>query len=124
MDSSRILSCFRKVYEEIHPPFGKAVILPARHSRRARQLDELCTGNREAYFALLLQFYVACNQENPLLQNTISRLDPLQEGLYLYPETDETTFPDILDQQTRRYAQSMAEIGVLSISTALIPGAP
>ncbi|KAL0058227.1 hypothetical protein AAF712_015110 [Marasmius tenuissimus] len=86
----------QEFYKEIHPPFEKAVILPARHS----------------------------SQENPLLRNTISRLDPLQEGLYLYPETDETTFPDILNQQTRQYAQSMAEIGVLSILTALIPGAP
>ncbi|KAJ8078111.1 hypothetical protein PM082_000317 [Marasmius tenuissimus] len=109
---------------EIHPPFEKAIILPARHSKQARQLDELCTGNREAYFALFLQFYVLFSQEDSFLRDTVSRLDPLQDFLYLCPDTDGTTFLDILDKQTCRYAQSIAEIGVLSVSMALIPGAP
>ncbi|KAK1215314.1 hypothetical protein PQX77_022083 [Marasmius sp. AFHP31] len=36
----------------------------------------------------------------------------------------ESTFRDILDAQIGPYAQAIAEIGVLSVSTALIPGAP
>ncbi|KAK1236209.1 hypothetical protein PQX77_000546 [Marasmius sp. AFHP31] len=52
------------------------------------------------------------------------RLDPLQDFLYLAPQTDESTFRDILDAQIGPYAQAIAEIGVLSVSTALIPGAP
>ncbi|KAK1217689.1 hypothetical protein PQX77_019651 [Marasmius sp. AFHP31] len=52
------------------------------------------------------------------------RLDPLQDFLYLAPQTDESTFRDILDTQIGPYAQAIAEIGVLSVSTALIPGAP
>ncbi|KAL0056976.1 hypothetical protein AAF712_016406 [Marasmius tenuissimus] len=121
MDSSRILSCFQAIYKAIHPPFEKAIILPARHSKCARQLDELCTGNQEAYFTLFLQFYILCGQADPFLWDTVARLDPLQDFLYLSPETHETTFRDILDTQT---SQSIAEISVLSISTALIPGAP
>ncbi|KAK1223254.1 hypothetical protein PQX77_013881 [Marasmius sp. AFHP31] len=93
-------------------------------SHRAKQLNELCTGNREAYFALFLQFYICCSQEDPFLCNTAMHLDPLQDFLYLAPQTDESTFRDILDAQIGPYAQAIAEIGVLSISTALIPGAP
>ncbi|KAK1216018.1 hypothetical protein PQX77_021356 [Marasmius sp. AFHP31] len=51
------------------------------------------------------------------------RLDPLQDFLYLAPQTDESTFRDILNAQIGPYAQAIAEIGVLSVSTALIPGA-
>ncbi|KAL0058083.1 hypothetical protein AAF712_015256 [Marasmius tenuissimus] len=68
-------------------------------------------------------FYILCGQANPFLQDTVARLDPLQDFLYLSPETDETTLHDILNTQTCWYSQSIAEIGVLSISTALIPGA-
>ncbi|KAK1218913.1 hypothetical protein PQX77_018381 [Marasmius sp. AFHP31] len=118
MDTPRILSCFRTVYEEIHPPFKKAIICLMSLSHRAKQLDECCTGNREAYFALFLQFYILCSQEDPFLRNTAMRLNPLQDFLYLAPQTDEFTFRDILN------AQAIAEIGVLSVSTALIPGAP
>ncbi|KAK1218955.1 hypothetical protein PQX77_018343 [Marasmius sp. AFHP31] len=124
MDAPRILSCFRTVYEEIHPPFEKAIICPMGLSHRAKQLDKLCTGNREAYFALFLQFYILCSQEDPFLRNTAMRLDPLQDFLYLAPQTDESTFCDILDAQIGPYAQAIAEIGVLSVFTALIPGAP
>ncbi|KAJ8091205.1 hypothetical protein PM082_004181 [Marasmius tenuissimus] len=83
MDTSRMLSCFQAIYKAIHPPFEKAIILPARHS------------------------------------NSTSN-----DFLYLSPETHETTFRDILDTQTRWYSQSIAKISVLSILTALIPGAP
>ncbi|KAK1224623.1 hypothetical protein PQX77_012457 [Marasmius sp. AFHP31] len=64
------------------------------------------------------------NQEDPFLHNTAMRLDPLQDFLYLTPQTDESTFRNILDAQIGPYAQAIAEIGVLSVSTALIPGAP
>ncbi|KAK1222228.1 hypothetical protein PQX77_014922 [Marasmius sp. AFHP31] len=124
MDAPHILSCFWTVYEEIHPPFEKAIIRPMGLSHRARQLDELCTGNQEAYFALFLQFNILCSQEDPFLRNTAMRLDPLQDLLYLAPQTNESTFHDILDAQIGPYAQAIAEIGVLSVSTALIPGAP
>ncbi|KAK1228817.1 hypothetical protein PQX77_008136 [Marasmius sp. AFHP31] len=124
MDAPCILSCFRIVYEEIHPPFKKAIIRPMGLSHCAKQLDKLCTGNREAYFALFLQFYIPCSQEDPFLRNTAMRLDPLQDFLYLAPQTDESTFRDILDAQIGPYAQAIAEIGVLSISTALIPAVP
>ncbi|KAK1215160.1 hypothetical protein PQX77_022241 [Marasmius sp. AFHP31] len=93
-------------------------------SIRSRRLDELCTGNREAYFALFLQFYILCSQEDPLLCKTAMRLDPLQDFLYLSPQSDKTTFRDILDTQLAPYAQAIAEIGILSVPTALIPGAP
>ncbi|KAK1223377.1 hypothetical protein PQX77_013749 [Marasmius sp. AFHP31] len=93
-------------------------------SHRAKQLNELCTRNQEAYFALFLQFYILCSQEAPFLRNTAMRLDPLQDFLYLAPQTDKSTFRDILDAQIGLYAQAIAEIGVLSVSTALIPGAP
>ncbi|KAK1218762.1 hypothetical protein PQX77_018534 [Marasmius sp. AFHP31] len=93
-------------------------------SHRAKQLNKLCTGNREAYFALFLQFYILCSQEDPFLRNTAMRLDPLQDFLYPAPQTDESTFHNILDAQIGLYAQAIAEIGVLSVSTALIPGAP
>ncbi|KAK1219313.1 hypothetical protein PQX77_017966 [Marasmius sp. AFHP31] len=62
-------------------------------------------------------------QEDPFLRNTAIRLDPLQDFLYLAPQTDESTFRDILDTQIGPYAQAIAEIGVLSVSTALDPGA-
>ncbi|KAK1215910.1 hypothetical protein PQX77_021463 [Marasmius sp. AFHP31] len=124
MDVHHILSCFRTIYEEIHPPFEKAIICPMGLSHRAKQLDELCTENQEAYSALFLQFYILCSQEDPFLCNTARRLDPLQDFLYLAPQADESTFCDILDAQIGPYAQAIAEIGVLSVSTALIPGAP
>ncbi|KAK1221428.1 hypothetical protein PQX77_015766 [Marasmius sp. AFHP31] len=71
-----------------------------------------------------MKFYILCSQEDPFLCNTAMRLDPLQDFLYLAPQTDESTFRDILDAQIGPYAQAIAEIGVLSVSTALIPGAP
>ncbi|KAK1221438.1 hypothetical protein PQX77_015745 [Marasmius sp. AFHP31] len=107
---------------KIHPPFKKAIIRPMGLSHCAKQLDKLCTGNREAYFALFLQFYILCSQEDPFLRNTAMCLDPLQDFLYLAPQTDKSTFCDILDAQIGPYAQAIAEIGVL-ISTTLIPGA-
>ncbi|KAK1215913.1 hypothetical protein PQX77_021466 [Marasmius sp. AFHP31] len=109
---------------KIHPPFEKAIIRPMGLSHCAQQLDKLCTGNREAYSTLFLQFYILCSQEDPFLCNTARRLDPLQDFLYLAPQTDKSTFRDILDAQIGPYAQAIAEIGVLSVSTALIPGAP
>ncbi|KAK1228090.1 hypothetical protein PQX77_008886 [Marasmius sp. AFHP31] len=117
-------SIMQTVYEEIHPPFEKAIICPMGLSHRAKQLDELCTGNREAYFALFLQFYILCSQEDSFLCNTAMRLDPPQDFLYLAPQTNESTFCDIIDPQIGPYAQAIAEIGVLSVSTAIIPGAP
>ncbi|KAK1223282.1 hypothetical protein PQX77_013843 [Marasmius sp. AFHP31] len=124
MDAPRILSCFQTVYEEIHPPFEKANICLMGLSHRAKQLDKLCTGNQEAYFALFLEFYILCSQEDPFLRNTAVHLDPLQDFLYLAPQTDESTFCDILDTQIGPYAQAITEVEVLSVSTALIPGAP
>ncbi|KAK1221820.1 hypothetical protein PQX77_015363 [Marasmius sp. AFHP31] len=109
---------------KIHPPFEKAIIRLMGLSHCAKQLNELCTGNREACFALFLQFYILCSQEDPFLCNTAMRLDPLQDFLYLAPQTNKSTFRDILNAQIGPYAQAIAEIGVLSISTALIPGAP
>ncbi|KAK1230543.1 hypothetical protein PQX77_006363 [Marasmius sp. AFHP31] len=109
---------------KIHPPFKKAIIRLMGLSHRAKQLDELCTGNREAYFALFLQFYILCSQEDPFLRNTAVHLDPLQDFLYLAPQTDKSTFRNILNTQIGPYAQAITEIGVLSVSTALIPGAP
>ncbi|KAK1225371.1 hypothetical protein PQX77_011690 [Marasmius sp. AFHP31] len=64
------------------------------------------------------------NQEDPFLCNTAMRLDPLQDFLYLTPQTNESTFRDILDAQIGPYAQAITEIGVLSVSTALISGPP
>ncbi|KAK1219176.1 hypothetical protein PQX77_018110 [Marasmius sp. AFHP31] len=52
------------------------------------------------------------------------RFNPLQGFLYLAPQTDESTFRDILNAEIGPYAQAITEIGVLSVSTALIPGAP
>ncbi|KAK1217797.1 hypothetical protein PQX77_019547 [Marasmius sp. AFHP31] len=124
MDTPRILSCFWIVYEEIHPPFKKAIIRLMDLSHCAKQLDELCTENCEAYFALFLQFYILCSQEDPFLHNTAMQLNPLQDFLYLAPQTNKSTFHDILDAWIGPYAQAIAEIGVLSVSTALIPGAP
>ncbi|KAK1235554.1 hypothetical protein PQX77_001220 [Marasmius sp. AFHP31] len=109
---------------KIHPPFKKAIICPMGLSHRAKQLNELCTGNQEAYFTLFLQFYILCSQEDPFLHNTAMRLDPLQDFLYLTPQTNESTFRNILDAQIGPYAQAITEIGVLSVPTALIPGAP
>ncbi|KAK1230130.1 hypothetical protein PQX77_006787 [Marasmius sp. AFHP31] len=63
-------------------------------------------------------------KEDPFLCNTAMHLDPLQDFLYLAPQTDESTFRNILDAQIGPYAQAITEIGVLSVSTALIPGAP
>ncbi|KAK1219307.1 hypothetical protein PQX77_017978 [Marasmius sp. AFHP31] len=124
MDAPRVLSCFRTIYEEIHPPFEKVIIRLMGLSHCAKQLDKLCTGNREAYFALFLRFYILCSQEDPFLCNTAMRLNPRQDFLYLAPQTGESTFHDILNAQIGPYAQAIAEIGVLSISTAVIPGAP
>ncbi|KAK1219305.1 hypothetical protein PQX77_017976 [Marasmius sp. AFHP31] len=92
-------------------------------SHCAKQLNKLCTGNLEAHFTLFLQFYILCSQEDPFLCNTAMHLNPLQDFLYLAPQTDESTFCDILDAQIGPYAQAIAEIGVPSVSTALIPGA-
>ncbi|KAK1223223.1 hypothetical protein PQX77_013902 [Marasmius sp. AFHP31] len=64
------------------------------------------------------------DQEDPFLRNTAMGLDPLQDFLYLAPQTDKSTFRDIFNAQIGPYAQANAEIGVLSVSTALIPGAP
>ncbi|KAK1233635.1 hypothetical protein PQX77_003201 [Marasmius sp. AFHP31] len=55
-------------------------------------------------------------QEDPFLHNTAMRLNPLQDFLYLAPQTDESTFRDILDTQIGPYAQVIAEIGILSVS--------
>ncbi|KAK1222012.1 hypothetical protein PQX77_015166 [Marasmius sp. AFHP31] len=63
-------------------------------------------------------------QEDPFLCNTAMRLDPLKDFLYLAPQSDESTFRNILNAQIGPYAQAIAEIGDLSVSTALIPGAP
>ncbi|KAK1223283.1 hypothetical protein PQX77_013844 [Marasmius sp. AFHP31] len=108
---------------EIHTLFKKAIICLMGLSHRAKQLDELCTENQEAYFALFLEFYILCSQEDPFLRNTAMHLDPLQDFLYLAPQTDESTFCDILDAQIGPYAQAITEVEVLSVSTALIPGA-
>ncbi|KAK1215124.1 hypothetical protein PQX77_022278, partial [Marasmius sp. AFHP31] len=108
----------------IHPPFEKAIIRLMGLSHHAKQLNELCTENQEAYSALFLQFYILCSQEDPSLCDTAMRLNPLQDFLYLAPQTNESTFCDTLDAQIGPYAQAIAEIGVLSVSTVLIPGAP
>ncbi|KAK1228866.1 hypothetical protein PQX77_008089 [Marasmius sp. AFHP31] len=52
------------------------------------------------------------------------RLNPLQDFLYLTPQTNKSIFHDILDAQIGPYAQAITKIGVLSISTALITGTP
>ncbi|KAK1217785.1 hypothetical protein PQX77_019550 [Marasmius sp. AFHP31] len=93
-------------------------------SHHAKQLNKLCTGNQEAYFALFLQFYILCSQVDLFLCNTAMHLDPLQDFLYLAPQSNKSTFCDILNAQIGPYAQAVGEIGVLSVSTALIPGAP
>ncbi|KAK1218035.1 hypothetical protein PQX77_019286 [Marasmius sp. AFHP31] len=109
---------------KIHPSFEKAIIQLMGLSHCAKQLDEPCTGNQEAYSALFLQFYILCSQEDLFLRSTAMCLDPLQDFLYLALQTNKSTFCDILDAQIGPYAQAIAEIGVLSVSTALIPGAP
>src|ERR1041384_1978803 len=108
----------------IYPPFDKAMFSPSPFSKRASSLDFHCQGNKEAYLALYLQYFIIANLEDQSLSKQIVRLDPEQDFLYSLHVSEQLVDPGIMSRCLEPYAWVIAEIRVLSLNTTMLPGAP
>ncbi|KAL0564575.1 hypothetical protein V5O48_017468, partial [Marasmius crinis-equi] len=125
MDLPSILSNFHTVYKKVFPPFNSAYLWPSLTNKVTYLLDNTCHGNKEAYVALYLQYFILSNYKDHSFADQVAQLDPKQYVIYLgYSNPNNLINADWFSAHVQEYANVIAEIGILSVEVACLPGAP